>query len=113
MNTIAERIYDFLKGFPPFNLLNRDQLLAVAQAVDVIYLEKDTTIFDMNQPIENHFYVVKDGAVGLYRENNALVDECDEGDIFGLRALLRKGSYILQAKTLEESILYSISSNLL
>ncbi len=39
MNTIAERIFDFLKDFPPFNLLSREQLLAISQAVDVIYLE--------------------------------------------------------------------------
>ena len=45
MNTIAERIYDFLKGFPPFNLLPREQLLAISAAVDVIYLEKDASVF--------------------------------------------------------------------
>ncbi|WP_439151138.1 DUF294 nucleotidyltransferase-like domain-containing protein [Winogradskyella sp.] len=113
MNTIAERIYDFLKGFPPFNLLTRDQLLAVSAAVDVIYLEKNTSVFDVGETIENHFYVVKDGAIGLYRNDSTLVDECDEGDVFGLRALLRKGNYILQAKAIEETIVYSISSKLL
>ena len=113
MNTIAERIYDFLKGFPPFNLLPREQLLAISAAVDVIYLEKNASVFEIGQSIDNHFYVVKNGAIGLYRATNDLVDECDEGDIFGLRALLRKGNYILKAKAIEESILYSISSELL
>ena len=113
MNTIAERIYDFLKGFPPFNMLSREQLFSIAKAVDVIYLEKDNSIFKIGEPVKNHFYVIKDGAVGLFNAQHALVDECDEGDIFGLRALLRKGDYLLNAKTLEESILYSISSELL
>ena len=83
MNTIAERIYDFLKDFPPFNLLPREQLLAISKAVDVIYLEKDASAFEIGQSIDNHFYVVKNGAIGLYRATNDLVDECDEGDIFG------------------------------
>ncbi len=113
MNTIAERIYDFLKDFPPFNLLPPEQLLAISKAVDVIYLEKDASAFEIGQSIDNHFYVVKNGAIGLYRATNDLVDECDEGDIFGLRALLRKDNYILKAKAIEESVLYSISSELL
>ena len=113
MNTIAERIYDYLKAFPPFNVLEREQLLAISKAVDVIYLEHDQYLFEIGQPVENHFYVVRDGAIGLFRANTHLVDECDEGDIFGLRALLRKGAYKLSAKAIEESIIYSISSELL
>lgn len=109
MNTIAERIYDYLKGFPPFNLLTKEQLLSVSKSVDVIYLENNKFLFEIGQPIANHFYVVRDGAIGLFRANNSLVDKCDEGDIFGLRALLRKGEYKLNAKAIEESIIYSIS----
>jgi CBS domain-containing protein len=56
---------------------------------------------------------VKDGAIGLFRDENILVDKCDEGDIFGLRALVRNDYYRLNAKALEESIIYSISLELL
>ncbi|TCK69388.1 CBS domain-containing protein [Winogradskyella wandonensis] len=113
MNTIALRIHDFLKDFPPFNLLTKSQLLAISNAVDVHYIENDSIVFDINQGIEQHFYVVKDGAIGLFDQNNKLIDHCDDGDIFGLRALIRKGTYTLKAKAIEESILYSISSELL
>ena len=95
MNTIAERIYDFLKDFPPFNMLDRNQLFSISEAVEVGYFEKDQSLFKIDQPIENHFYVVKNGAIGLYTDQGIIVDECDEGDIFGLRALLRKDNYIL------------------
>lgn len=113
MNTIAARIYDYLKAYPPFNLLNPEQLMAISTAVDVIYLEDQDYLFEIGQPVANHFYVVRDGAIGLFRKDNTLVDECDEGDIFGLRALLRKGDYKLNAKAIEECIVYSISSELL
>lgn len=113
MNTIAERIYDFLKDFPPFNMLAREELLAISEAVEVGYFEKDQALFKINQPIENHFYVVKNGAIGLYTKQGTIIDKCDEGDIFGLRALLRKDNYILDAVAIEESIVYSISSQLL
>ncbi|MUU77337.1 DUF294 nucleotidyltransferase-like domain-containing protein [Winogradskyella endarachnes] len=113
MNTIAKRIYDFLKDFPPFNMLTRHQLFSIAEAVEVGYFEKDQALFNIDQAIKNHFYVVKNGAIGLYTSQGTIVDQCDEGDIFGLRALLRKDNYILDAIAIEESIVYSISSQLL
>ncbi|MGK0413917.1 MAG: CBS domain-containing protein [Polaribacter sp.] len=113
MNLIAKRISDFLKDFPPFNMLSQSQLFAISSAVEVHYFEKNTDIFTTGQTIKNQFYVVKDGAVGLFiEEKNILVDECDEGDIFGLRALMRQGNYILSAKAIEETVVYSISSEL-
>jgi CBS domain-containing protein len=113
MNTIAERIFDFLKGFPPFDMLSKVQLVSVSEAVEVSYVKKGDSLFKINDPIEDYFYVVKDGAIGLYTYDDIMVDECDEGDIFGLRALLRKDNYKLEARALEESIVYSISSGLL
>ena len=113
MNTIAERIYDFLKNFPPFSLLSREELFTISKHVKVIYLENDSHVFKTNDSLQNHFYIVKDGAIGLFRDENILVDKCDEGDIFGLRALVRNDYYRLNAKALEESIIYSISSELL
>ncbi|QRM90571.1 CBS domain-containing protein [Lacinutrix sp. WUR7] len=111
-NTIAERILDFLKGFPPFDALTHEQLFNIATQVKVHYIEKDNYIFKQNEDLHDSFYVVKDGAIGIYR-GNSLVDECDEGDIFGLRALIRKDQYLLDAKAIEESIVYSMSSKVL
>ena len=95
MNTIAERIFDFLKGFPPFTMLTKEQLMSVSEAVEVEYFKKGDTVFKINKTVEDSFYVVKDGAIGLYTSDDTIVDECDEGDIFGLRALLRKDNYKL------------------
>ncbi|MFH4965556.1 DUF294 nucleotidyltransferase-like domain-containing protein [Gaetbulibacter sp. M235] len=112
MNTIAERIYDFLKGFPPFSMLIPDNLLSICKSIEVHYIEKDSFLFKANEPVKDKFYVVKDGDIGLFTATNDLIDECDEGDIFGLRALMRQGIYLLSAKAIEESIVYSISSTL-
>ena len=94
-------------------MLTKEQLLAISSAVEILYLEKDTDLFITGEPIKHQFYVVKDGAIGLFKDQTTiLVDECDEGDIFGLRALIRKDVYKLSAKALEESIVYSLSSDL-
>ncbi len=115
-NTIAERIVDFLKNFPPFDVLETAELLKIASHVKVSYLEKNNFVFKQGEKPPKHFYIVKDGAIGLYRttENEEiLVDICDEGDIFGLRPLLQNDCYLMSAKTDEESILYEISVEIL
>ncbi len=115
-NTIAERIYDFLRNFPPFDVLEKDQLLHIASQVKVTYVEKGNFVFKQEENPHQHFYIVKDGAIGLYRtlENDQiLVDICDEGDIFGLRPLIQHDHYLMSAKANEESILYAISVDLL
>ena len=112
-NTIAQRIYDFLKDFPPFNTLDEGQLMSISEQVKIGYYEVDAHIFEKDEGLHDAFYVVKDGAVGIFREGDVLVDKCDEGDIFGLRALIRQSEYRLSAKAIEESIVYAISSDLL
>ena len=115
-NTIAERIFDFLKDFPPFDILEKDQLFKIALNIKVTYLEKNTFIFKQEAEPHNNFYVVKDGAIGLYRtmgEDQILVDICDEGDLFGLRPIIQNDHYLMSAKANEESILYAIPVEIL
>jgi len=115
-NTIAQRIFDFLKNFPPFDVLEKDQLYKIASQVKVTYFEKDKLVFKQEDNPHENFYIVKDGAIGLYRtmdNDEILVDICDEGDIFGLRPLIQHDHYLMSAIANEESILYAISVNLL
>lgn len=110
-NTIAERIADFLKNYPPFNLLTKKELKSISEEVEVLYLEKGKFIFNAESKPLAHFYIVNKGAVKLTmqeEEKQNIIDICDEGDIFGLRPLMVKENYILNAETNEESILYGI-----
>ncbi len=110
-NTIAERIQDFLKQFPPFDSLKKEELLSVSGQIRVLYVEKDNYIFKQDTPCHDEFYIVREGAIGLYRgidnEEN-LVDVCDAGDLFGLRIIIIKKNYRMSAKADEESIVYAI-----
>lgn len=110
-NTIAERVFDFLKDFPPFNLLSKSKVLEIASEVKIIYLEKGKVLFNQNDTNHNHFYVVRNGGISLYKnsENDkTLIDTCDGGDVFGLRPLISKENYLLDAIANEESIVYGI-----
>lgn len=110
-NTIAERIADFLKAFPPFDQLSKKELLLISSEVTISYVEKDKAVYRAGDLLHDKFYIINKGAITLKKEINSkleTVDRFDEGDIFGLRPLFASENYDLNAITEEESILYGI-----
>ena len=65
MNTIAERIADFLKEYPPFDNLTFNELSEIASNIRVINLEKHQTLFQINDTLHESFYVVASGTINL------------------------------------------------
>lgn len=110
-NTIATRIADFLKEFPPFSLLPRPLLGQMAAKATVQYLEPGQVVFREGETPPRQIYMVRQGAINLYRgpdASGAWIDSCDEGDVFGLRPLLAKEAYALTAIAAEESLIYAL-----
>ncbi|MEO5789776.1 DUF294 nucleotidyltransferase-like domain-containing protein [Gelidibacter sp.] len=110
-NTIAERIADFIKNFPPFDQLSKEDLYAIAKVVTITYLEKGKKVYAAGEAPHERFYIIHKGAIALEKEINSkleTVDRFDEGDIFGLRPLFANENYATDAITEEESILYGI-----
>jgi CBS domain-containing protein len=111
-NSIAERVYDFLKSYPPFNILKNEDLLEISKKVSIVYLEKGDTLFKKGDAFNAHFYMVRNGAITIFHTNNnntqEIVNISDAGDIFGVRPLITKEDYKLTATANEESIVYAI-----
>lgn len=110
-NSIAERVCDFLKVYPPFDLITFKKLLEIAEQTVIVYLEKGDTLFKADQPANEYFYIVRAGAISLlHTENNTqeLVTINDTGDIFGLRPLIARENYKLTATANEETIIYAL-----
>ncbi|MEO2072054.1 MAG: DUF294 nucleotidyltransferase-like domain-containing protein [Zunongwangia sp.] len=110
-NSIAHRIADFLKDFPPFNFLNADELLNISEESEVLYIDKGNILFNEGENVHAFFYIVHKGAIQLQKFQNEryeTLDTCDEGDIFGLRPLFAEENYIMNAIAEEESIIYGI-----
>ena len=74
------------------------------------YLASQTEIFEQGDDSLREFFVVNKGAVDLVRKDqqNRLIDQLDAGDVFGLRPIIAKQRYAVQAKTREETLLYVI-----
>ncbi|RXR22969.1 DUF294 nucleotidyltransferase-like domain-containing protein [Flavobacterium stagni] len=110
-NAIAQRIADFLKDYEPFNFLAYDDLVKIAITVRVHNLEKNKTLFQINDALHDSFYVVSSGIVNLMVVSDAdemLLNKCHTGDIFGLRPFFAKNNYQMTAKAKDDCIVYAI-----
>ncbi|TDB61816.1 DUF294 nucleotidyltransferase-like domain-containing protein [Arundinibacter roseus] len=107
-NEIVHRVYDFLKDYPPFTLLTPADLMSLSAQVVVRFIPKNQLLFSIGENPGSYFYVVHTGAIHLSQEDGSLVDQCDEGDVFGLRPLLAKSPYLLRAEAAENTLLYAI-----
>jgi CBS domain-containing protein len=110
-NVIVNRVAEFLRSFPPFSFLSKEDLEMVASSVEIKYFDKDERLFLQGEPAQPHFFVVKDGGIAL-TENGVsgeeIIEYCDQGDVFGVLALLGKRPYVLNAQAAEDSLLYFI-----
>lgn len=114
-NAIQERVLEFLKQYPPFNLIAQDELRQLAGQVRVQYLEPEQVLFKQGDTPHEVFYVVRQGSVRLEQgpeDERRLVDVCDEGDVFGARALIAKKDYSSRATAAEEALVYGIPTAL-
>ena len=111
INTISRRIYDFLKDFPPYNLIPANELHTLSENVSVQYFEAGQTVFNVGDSSKNHIFVVNQGAIQLCRNENGelkLYNKCDEGDTFGIRQVFGEDNYFFKALAEEESLIYAI-----
>ncbi|MCR8669334.1 DUF294 nucleotidyltransferase-like domain-containing protein [Aestuariibaculum sp. M13] len=111
-NSIAERVNDFIKNYPPFNSIKPDNLLKISGQVSIIYLDKGDSLFKKGDSFHEHFYMTRNGAITLFHTTNnntqEIINISDGGDVFGLRPLIAKENYKLTATANEESIVYAI-----
>lgn len=108
-NVIVQRVFAFLKQYPPFTFMENEDLKSLSSKVEVVFLQENNVLFNENDPPHDFVYVVRQGMLQLtFGEKDELMDVCDEGDIFGVRAMLSNTPYVASAKAAEESLLYAV-----
>ncbi|MFK7946313.1 MAG: DUF294 nucleotidyltransferase-like domain-containing protein [Saprospiraceae bacterium] len=110
-NTIVTRVYDFLKRYPPFSYLSKAELMPIASSVKVQYYGNNQPLFRENNDPKSYIFVLQKGRIEIskdFEESTQLIDICDAGDIFGIRAALNGMPYIGNAVASEDSLIYAI-----
>ncbi|MCU0447625.1 MAG: DUF294 nucleotidyltransferase-like domain-containing protein [Microscillaceae bacterium] len=109
--TIVREVVSFLKLYPPFNHIAEEDLSLLAGQIKMQYVPQGNFIFRQADQPYPYFFVVKKGNIRIIQDSTDaidLVDTCDEGDVFGVRALLAGDNYIASAQAEEDSLLYEI-----
>lgn len=110
-NAIVERVAADLGKYPPFNRLDSATILDISASLAVEYHEEGEMIFRKGDELGTVSYMVMKGAVRLFDSidgEEVLVDLCDEGELFGVRAIFGTSTYLLSAQVVEESLLFAI-----
>ncbi len=110
-NLITDRIAYFLKEHAPFSFISHQELQVIVSAFKVKYYQKGALFFEEGKANTGFAYVLRKGNV-LLRQlcagANQLVDQCEPGDVFGVRSILSGNHYVMSAEAVEESLVYLI-----
>mgnify|MGYP003530504372 FL=1 len=111
MNTVGLRLAETLKIYPPFNTLTIDEIRYIISGTFVINIEKNKSVFNINDFLHDNFYMLASGTINLnilIEGEETMINKVIPGGIFGLRPLFEKSNYLLNAFAREESILFAI-----
>ncbi|WP_028583877.1 DUF294 nucleotidyltransferase-like domain-containing protein [Desulfogranum mediterraneum] len=100
-------IVGFVSQFPPFDSLPEEALEEAVQQVEISYHRAGSIILNYGDPI-HHLYMIRSGAVEVFRRNGNLYNRLDEGDLFGQYGLLMNNTIRFPAKAMKDTLLYSL-----
>lgn len=113
--SIALRIADFLKDFPPFEFFDRTELIELASKGRVRFHEGGESIFVTGMPRDRYIYVVRQGrvriveaAAGEFGTGRSLLDLRGPGELLGLNGVLTDAPYLGTAIAETEVLTYCL-----
>jgi CBS domain-containing protein len=110
--SIAHRVVDFLRRWPPFQYFDDDELFALVRGGRVVFHERDELVFLQGGRRKPYVFVIQKGAVRLCEQEadgtEALRDVRGEGDLLGVGRYLGIGEHLYTARTETDAILYAL-----
>lgn len=110
MNIELFEVRDFLAQYPPFNTLPVPAVNCAVSSVEVSYYRAGSDILRYGDKI-HHLYVIRSGAVEIYRRNGTLYNKLEQGDLFGQMGLLMNNLVRLQARAIEDTLVYRLAED--
>ncbi|MGI3036022.1 DUF294 nucleotidyltransferase-like domain-containing protein [Vibrio diabolicus] len=100
-------VLNFISQYPPFDDLPEEQLKKIALIAEVAYFRQGTEILNFGDTIRD-LYMVRSGAVEIYRRKGELYNRIDAGGLFGQMGLLMNNRVRMPAKAIEDTLVYCI-----
>lgn len=103
MSVEIDEVRDFLAQHDPFTHLSEDELGNLASAMKMQYLRRGQVGIDFGEKNE-HFYVIRSGAVDLLSSDGTLLDRLDAGRTFGYSTLVGEPEFRYQTIAQEDTL---------
>lgn len=113
--SIAYRVADFLRRYPPFQYLTDHELLELVGGGRVIFHEDGELVFEQGRKRSRYVYVIQQGAVRLLDvqpDGELLRDVRGDGDLLGVGRYLGIDEHVYTARTETDVILYALPADL-
>ncbi len=107
MEAEQQEIYQFIAVHMPFNSLPEEAIRELALSVEIAYFRAGSTILNFGDPIKD-LYLIRSGAVEIFRRDGELYNRLDEGAVFGQMGILLQGRVRYPATALEDTLTYCI-----
>ena len=109
MNVEQPEIVEFFQKHAPLNSLTDTQVQLVLANLEVSYFKAGSPVLNFDEP-SNYWFVIRSGAVEVFRRDGQLYNRLGEGGYFGEFGLLRGKKVRFPAKALEDTLCYLIPS---
>tara|TARA_R110000744_G_scaffold17891_14_gene48312 strand:+ start:14791 stop:16677 length:1887 start_codon:yes stop_codon:yes gene_type:complete len=110
MATEQVEVTDFLQRHKPFSNLAASELSHVASRVEIAYYKAGSPILTFGQD-NTHWFVIRSGAVEVFRRDGELYNRLGEGNFFGELALMRNRPVRFPVVALEDTLVYLIDAD--
>ena len=110
-SAIRYRVVDFLRDHAPFHAMEEEDLLALVAGGRVRFHEIDELVYWQGRPPGPHFFVIQQGTVSLWEEEEGgerLSDVRGPGDLLGIDGLLGSAVNRHSAKAGSDVVLYAL-----
>ncbi|RVU83521.1 cyclic nucleotide-binding/CBS domain-containing protein [Leucothrix sargassi] len=100
-------IYDFLSKCMPLNKLSKDALSQLVKVMDIRYVRRGQTIFNIGDT-NPEVFIIRQGAIEFTDAAGNLQGRYEEGEWIGFPSVLSKTPVEVFVKTIEDSLLYCL-----
>ncbi len=100
-------VLDFFRRHPPFANLPGEVLANVAANIEIAYYRAQSAILQLGQ--DNHqWYVIRSGAVEVFRRDGKLYNRLGAGEFFGEQSLMLNRPVRFPVTALEDTLVYLV-----
>ncbi|MEX1668275.1 DUF294 nucleotidyltransferase-like domain-containing protein [Zhongshania guokunii] len=108
MQADQSEVLDFFRRYLPLSNLPEEVLASVANNIEIAYYRAQSEILALGQ--DNHqWYVIRSGAVEVFRRDGKLYNRLGAGDFFGEQSLMLNRPVRFPVTALEDTLVYLVS----